>query len=176
MKSILLASALALLGTVASAYDFKSQCDFRWGSDQLGVSGNKTICTSGGAVSSLAILLDDCDQDLYGFDVNPGSLNKWLKANNGFTDGNQVVWSRTDTLSNGVKYVTTTSSADSIKYYLNSGDAAILKVSEEPHYVLGIGYSGSTYFVLDPKNQRRSFKTTEVSQAIIYTRPFWCKD
>ncbi len=60
------------------------------------------MCTTGGAVSSLAILLDDCDQDLYGFDVNPGSLNRWLKANNGFTNGNQVVWTRTDSLSNGV--------------------------------------------------------------------------
>ena len=110
MKSLLLASALALLGTVTSAYDLKTQCDNRWGSDQLGVSGGKTICTAGGAVSSLAILLDDCDQDLYGFDVNPGSLNRWLKQNGGFTNGYEVVWKRTDTLSNGVKYVATTSS------------------------------------------------------------------
>ena len=173
---MLLASALALLGTVTSAYDLQTQCDSRWGSDQLGVAGNSTICTTGGAVSSLAILLDDCDQDLYGFDVNPGSLNRWLKANNGFTNGNQLVWTRTDSLSNGVKYIATTSSVDSIKYYLDSGDAAILKVSEEPHYVLGYGYIGSTYFVLDPRNQRRSYKTSEVSQAVIYSRPYWCKD
>jgi hypothetical protein len=72
--------------------------------------------------------------------------------------------------------IATTSSVDSIKYYLDSGDAAILKVSEEPHYVLGYGYTGSTYFVLDPRNQRRSYKTSEVSQAVIYSRPYWCKD
>ena len=115
MKSIQLASALALLSTVTSAYDLQTQCDSRWGSDQLGVSGNATMCTTGGAVSSLAILLDDCDQELYGFDVNPGSLNRWLKANNGFTNGNQLVWHRIDFLSKGVNFITTTISANSIK-------------------------------------------------------------
>ena len=63
-----------------------------------------------------------------------------------------MVWTRTESLSNGDKYVATTSSVDFIKYYLDSGDAAILKVSDEPHYVLGYGYSGSTYNVLDPRN------------------------
>ena len=174
MKSILFA-ALALLGTAVSGYDLLRQCDSRWSSDILGTSGGKTICDLGGAVSSLAMILDDCDQDLYGFDVNPGSLNKWLKENNGFTNGNQIVWSRTDSLTNGVKYVTVTSSDTSIKYYLDLGDAALLRVSNEPHYVLGYGYTGSTYFVLDPRNVRRSYKTSEVIEAVIYSRPSWCK-
>ena len=151
------------------------QCDSRWSSDILGTSGGKTICDQGGAISSLAMLLDDCDYDLYGSNVNPGTLNRWLKENNGYTNGKDVIWSRTDSLSTGVKFVTVTSGVDSIKNYLDRGDAAILKVSTEPHYVLGYGYTGSTYYVLDPRNVRRSYKTSEVIEAVIYSRASWCK-
>ena len=173
MRSLILA-ALALLGTAVSGYELLRQCDGRWGNDILG-TGTQTICQLGGALTSVAMVLDDCDTALYGFDVNPGSLNRWLKENNGFTNGNQIVWSATNKLSNGVQFITVTSGATSINNYLDRGDAAILKVSDEPHYVLAFGYSGTTYFVFDPRDLRRSYKTSEVIEAAIYSRASWCK-
>ena len=89
MKSILLASALALLGTVTSSNIFHmEQCDPLWGSEKLGFSADKTICTSGSAVTCLAMLLDD---SYYGGAlgwVSPKTLNTWLIANNGYTNEN----------------------------------------------------------------------------------------
>ena len=176
MKSIILASAFALLGTTVSCFDYKTQCDSRWGPDNLGDSSSVTICQQGGAVTSLAMLLDDCDQDLYGFDVNPGSLNRWLRENDCFNNGIQIQWGCTDKLTSGVKFVTVASNQDTIRNYLDRGDVALLRVTDEPHYVLGYGYTGTTYYVLDPRGQRRSYKTSEVIGAAIYTRPYWCKD
>ncbi len=60
-------------------------------------------------------------------------------------------------------------------HYLNLGYAAILKVSNEPHYVLGYAYSGgSSYFVDDPRQQKSEYWTNEVFEAIIYSRADWC--
>ena len=177
MKSLLLAT-LALLGT-ACAYDLYRQCDERWDRDIKG-TGEKDLCSIGGDVSSLAMLLDDCDQDLYGFDVNPGTLNRWLKENNGYQNGNDIIWNAINKLSSGVQFVTLTTTAESIQSYLDRGNGVLLQVgvssANDPHYVLAYGYSGSTYYVMDPRNQRRSFKTSEVNKAVIYTRPDWCKN
>ena len=76
MLSILIAS-LAIFGTaisgVAGTY---RQCDPFWGSEILGVSGGRTICEIGGAITLLASLLDDCDLLL--MDIDPSGLNKLL--------------------------------------------------------------------------------------------------
>ena len=122
------------------------------------------------------MLLDDCDQDLYGFDVNPGSLNRWLIANDCFNNDIQIQWGCVDKLTSGVKFVTVVSNQDSIRSYLDRGDSALLRVTDEPHYVLSYGYTGTTYYVLDPRGQRRSYHTSEVIGAVIYDRPYWCKD
>ena len=82
MKSILLASLIALV----SSYDLYKQCDDRWKSDMVGKS-ERTMCQIGGGVASIAMILEDCDENLYGIDVNPGSLNRWLKENNVYTRG-----------------------------------------------------------------------------------------
>ena len=145
------------------------QCDPLWGSEKLGFSADKTICTSGSAVTCLAMLLDD---SYYGGAlgwVSPKTLNTWLIANNGYTNENQVVWSFVELLGNPVDLWAITSSADTVKYYLkrpgSAGSVAILKISEEPHYVLAtraIDYYlpdgvtlGSKFNVEDPRNKSR---------------------
>ncbi len=173
MRSLILA-ALALLGTAVSGYELLRQCDFRWSNDLVGF-GSERICAAGSATTCVAMVLEECEQELYGWDVNPGSLNRWLKENNGYVDQNKIVWSATNKLSTGVQFVTLTSGADSIKNYLDRGNAAILRVSDEPHYVLGTSYTGTSINVLDPRNVRRSYKFSEVLDAAIYSVALWCK-
>ncbi len=139
MKSILLASLIALV----SSYDLYKQCDDRWKSDMVGKS-ERTMCQIGGGVASIAMILEDCDENLYGIDVNPGSLNRWLKENNGYTTGGEINWKATDVLSNGVLYVTTTNDKDAIKGHLNKGNAVITRMAtDSTHFMLAYGYSGA---------------------------------
>lgn len=62
-----------------------SQGDSRWGSDDLG-NENRTISQAGCAISCVAMVLD-----YFGRTVNPGTLDKYLDKNNGYS-GNAVKW------------------------------------------------------------------------------------
>ena len=174
-----LAIFATLLVSSVLTYDQYNQCDSRWGNDKYGpLSSTSTICQLGGFLSSLAMLLDDCDQDLYGFDVNPGTLNQWLRANNGYSivgSSVTIYVDATDKLSNGVKYDAFTQNTATMQYYMDKGDAAILCLDAGTRCVLGYGYSGSTFFVADPLSSRNSIRASEVQQAVLYTRPYWCK-
>ncbi len=106
MKSIL--SLVALLAATTFAYPMYKQCDARWGTDYLNTLAacGRTLCTSidfGSFVTCLAMALDDCDQEVYTQEVNPGNLNLWLRNNNGYI-GCSPVLAKTDLLG-GVQYV-----------------------------------------------------------------------
>jgi lysozyme len=62
-----------------------SQGDARWGARTLGRSSS--ISKQGCAISSIAMVLR-----FHGRDVNPGSLDQFLDANDGYS-GNSVIWS-----------------------------------------------------------------------------------
>ncbi len=162
-----LAIFASLLASSVLSYDLYRQCDSRWGNDKYGpLSSTVTICQSGGFLSSLAMLLDDCDQDLYGFDVNPGTLNQWLRNNNGYTGSGSSITlyvDATDKLSNGVKYDAFTQNTATMQYYMDKGDAAILCLDAGVRCVLGYGYSGQTFFVMDPLQSRTSVRASEVT-------------
>ena len=172
MKFLLVSLLVGAASCISSVF---LQCDSQWGNDLQGHYGGENICKIGGGLSSIASLLKKCDQGFYGFDVNPGSLNKWLKENNGYSNGDQIVWNKIDNIYGPIEYVTTTSNVDSIKYYIDRGDAALLKVSARPHYVLSTSYASSHYNVLDPRDIYLSYQTYEVSEAVIFTYPSWCK-
>lgn len=63
------------------------QRDQPWASDQLGFDGN-TMASSGCLVSDVASILTDA-----GRVITPGDLNKWLKQNHGFVNGDDFVYS-----------------------------------------------------------------------------------
>ena len=93
------------------------------------------------------------------------------------------MWSFVELLGNPVKLWAITSSADTVKYYLDkpgaAGSVAVLKISEEPHYVLAtsvIDYYladgvtlGSEFRVKDPRDQRLWIHFSEVIQGIVYS-------
>jgi Peptidase_C39 like family len=68
------------------AWTHFSQLTGPWKNDKIGSSSNK-MKNDGSVITSLAMALA-----FAGADVDPGSLNAWLKANNGFTDGSTVKW------------------------------------------------------------------------------------
>lgn len=54
-------------------YTLYKQCNSAWGNEQLGTSSN-TICSAGSIITDVAMGLSGI-----GSDINPLTLNKWLK-------------------------------------------------------------------------------------------------
>jgi hypothetical protein len=63
------------------------QCGESWSNDELGTAAGVTICDAGCAMSSVAMVLKT-----KGTDVNPGSLNSWLRNHGGYEGGDELVW------------------------------------------------------------------------------------
>jgi hypothetical protein len=51
---------IATAMVAATAYPLYKQCWGKWGGDTLGIKGEKTICAIGCAMSSVAMILQDC--------------------------------------------------------------------------------------------------------------------
>jgi len=68
-----------------------SQRHPHWVNTALGTSA-ATIGNYGCLISALASGLADLEITLYGREPDPGSLNRWLARNNGFTQGNLLVF------------------------------------------------------------------------------------
>lgn len=66
---------------------YYGQRDPQWSSQKLGTS-NVTIGGYGCAITSLAMLCE-----YLGVSTTPSTLNTWLKNNDGFSNGNLVIWS-----------------------------------------------------------------------------------
>merc|ERR1739838_1157417 len=78
---------LLIIFSNCRSYPLYSQCDSKWANDKMGTS-SKTICQIGCLMSSAAMALSGC-----GKSYNPGTLNKWLTSNGGYSSGNLFVWS-----------------------------------------------------------------------------------
>lgn len=68
-------------------YPLYGQRDARWRGRPLGVGGGETLGSAGCAVTCAAM-----QATAVGCETTPGSLNEWLKGNDGFIDGNQLQW------------------------------------------------------------------------------------
>lgn len=79
-KMLLSACIILLIVLMANSrpYPMFKQCDPEWGSLQYD-SSTETICQGGSLLSSIAMGLAGT-----GLKYNPGTLNQWLKANNGY--------------------------------------------------------------------------------------------
>lgn len=74
---------------------YYGQRDSRWASERLG-SSDASMGGYGCAVTSLAMLCE-----YIGIPTTPSTLNKWLTKNDGFQDGNLVIWTAINRYSGG---------------------------------------------------------------------------
>jgi hypothetical protein len=72
---------LMLVLVSCQTYPMQKQCNSSWGSQQYGYS-SWTICQKGSALSSISMALTGI-----GNNYNPGTLNNWLKQNDGYYSG-----------------------------------------------------------------------------------------
>lgn len=134
---------------------YHAQNDSKWGSDPLGF-GTTNLLQEGCAVSSVAMLLSG-----YGYNETPGSLNKKLKASQGFSKSN-IVWQTISQLYPQVKFIKTVrcegtdAPLGEINNYLDRGLPVVVGVDTSPvegfqsHYVLLYARAGNDYRMLDP--------------------------
>lgn len=134
---------------------YRAQNDPQWANDILGF-GKTTLLQEGCAVSSIAMLLSG-----YGYSETPGSLNKKLKDNQGFSNSS-VVWQKIPQLYPQIKLVnvvrceTTNAPLGEINGYLDKGQPVVVGVDTSPvegfqsHYVLLYARQGNDYLMLDP--------------------------
>jgi len=76
------------------------QCDARWGGQQLGTCANTTLCSSGCAVTAVAMIFR-----YFGVDTDPGRLNAWLTSNGGYEQGCLLRWWVADDFAPNVTYM-----------------------------------------------------------------------
>jgi hypothetical protein len=88
---------LAILIVLVSSrtYPLYKQCDAQWASQQFSTS-SKIICQAGSLITSVAMALKGIGQN-----YNPGTLNSWLKANDGFKESD-FLWESVNKL--GLSY------------------------------------------------------------------------
>ena len=151
--------------TIPYEYPMFKQCVDEWGDDLM---VTKTICQVGCLMSSTSMGLagtnieiptncEDGTGKLIG--SNPGSLNKWLRDNNGYDDENdfiepvaqqinpdRVIWPE------DAMHKTNDLSYETVVNYLKAGRVVIGNVMNGGHFVLLTGYSddGDTFSVNDP--------------------------
>lgn len=130
-----------------------SQRDPRWKNIRLG-TGSATIGQMGCLVTCVAMVAK-----YYGFDTDPKRLNEWLKAHNGYSNGNLLNWySLFIPVSTWVECLRTPAPLERIDETLAKGEPCIVWVDFDPstaieqmHWVLIIGKSGEDdYVMIDP--------------------------
>ncbi|TNV75537.1 hypothetical protein FGO68_gene17193 [Halteria grandinella] len=176
-RNILLASLLSL----SVAYPLYKQCSPAWGANALGYSGGRTICQSGCLISSVSMVLNDCQISLplgptkEANSANPGTINSWLKENDGFEDGYGFKWNSTKSL--GLEWEKFSSNATELREAHDANKRIFLHVRHDNHYVLMTGYSvGATpeeslFYINDPAFDTDAYTAAEV-EAGNYTSIF----
>ena len=121
------------------------------------------------------MVLNDCGIMLNGQAANPGTLNEWMKLNNGFEDGYGFKWTCVNQL--GLEFLRFTTDPKEMRKAHDEGYAVILHVRNNNHYVLMVGESGSDLLVKDPNYDLESYPSSEAmkGQAAIFRRPAGCK-
>lgn len=132
-----------------------SQLHPKWKGIPLGVAGGQTIGSSGCLVTVGASMLFD-----FGFDTDPGRLNRWLCRHGGFTGGNRVIFEALEPL--GAELVGLVDCArspapvDKLAEALEAGQAVVAKVDFYPgggvqqHWVRVVSITEDDAMVMDP--------------------------
>jgi len=148
--------------TAQQIVPFFSQRDPRWARDPMGESG-KTIGEIGCAMTCTAMLLK-----YYGVETDPGKLNTWLSANDGYIADGSLIWDKPAEYSEGkIQFVheekfwsfenPTQSQWEKLDEELSNGHPVIIKVDADPspetfsqHWILVTSKSDSNYYINDP--------------------------
>jgi hypothetical protein len=145
------------------------QCGQSWSPDPLN-NGPKTICQVGCAMTSLAMILANQGVQLSKALANPGTLNTWLKTNNGYS-GQSLIWSASNALSSCKYQDKVTDINTIIREVIDTSKHFILNVHSGGHWVLAVGYDPNTklFLVNDPGSQSTTtYSPGDVSQAAYY--------
>ena len=146
------------------SFAYYSQCDSEWADIPLGTSSSETICSAGCAMSSTAMMLSH-----YGTNMNPEQLNTWLIDNNGYVDGDLLVWDSVDTFGPSFQGIETGVSVDELSNGIAQCHGIIANVRDNTHWVLLTGYAGDdTFYVNDPGFDDSTYSYSDMSQWAVY--------
>ncbi len=138
--------------------------DESWADEKLGNKSTVTIRTHGCALTAISMTLSF----LYGKELNPSDINKWLKKNGGFEDawnGNAYLgevslnWTALKGFGDGMVYTRFDWNAQPadlllIRYYLEKQIPVVAEVEYRglPHYVVLTGWDEENGFSMnDPE-------------------------
>ena len=170
--SLIAVASLAIAASAAGNFTVRGinppnwrQCDGSWGSNRLGTCSGDTICSSGCAITSVAMFLA-----YRGWGGNPGTLNSWLTSNGGYASGCLIYWGAVDRLGftsfankQNPTYSTCCDSVD------NKHRGLVANVNNGGHYVLVTSCAGNNvYNVNDPAGRRSTFSHGEVVSFAVY--------
>lgn len=153
----LIITLLLCLPLLAGSFNWYSQNDERWKSEQLG-SSRRSIGSSGCVLSCLSMLLNAEASNQY---MTPDRLNEWLQKNGGYS-GSNMRWQipgEIDGSGLGLELVaqsTKRNDWDFLSGELGKGNKVIVKVTgRRSHWVLVIKQDGpsdspSSYLINDP--------------------------
>lgn len=147
-------------------YPLFKQCDTRWGSD---IIETKTVCTVGCLMSSTSMALNGSGVRVGENGTNPGSLNAWLRANGGYTSGDDFIESALPKLDpsrvswpKDAMHTTNDLSVETVRSYLSASPprVVIANVMKGRHFVLVVGWhdgDNDTLLVNDPGFDRGNY-------------------
>jgi len=163
---LLFVAVAAASSTTAPDFPLLPQCGENWSSDLM---VTKTICEVGCLMTSVSEGLNGYNITIEGAAADPGTLNAWLRDNNGYDDSNDlyeavvqeidpehIVWP-----SDGM-HKDKDISFETVGEYISSGRVVISNVLNGSHFVLTVGQGddGDTLIVRDS-----GFDRTEYSYA-----------
>jgi len=162
-------------------YELYLQCDPKWGNNLMGGSNpnHDTICIQGCAMSSLSMALNGKGFKINSTEINPGTMNTWLKNNKGYTcinnNCNNLVLNAPDSLSpHYISFISEKEkpSIEEMKKWITKiNPIAIAHVHNKGHFVLVTGYdksNSSLFYVNDPFYPTNSYDYTEISDILLY--------
>lgn len=125
------------------------QADSRWGKNRL-AGGPTTLAGEGCAVASAAMVLAS-----YGAEVDPGTLNRHLQGNGGFTRQGWLYWEKAAEFPPGVAEHIYEAEASHflIDWNLLRGNPVIVRLRYPngiTHFVVVVGKQGHEYLIRDP--------------------------
>jgi hypothetical protein len=135
--------------TVLNDVPHFAQADQRWGKSQL-AGGSTTLGAEGCAVASAAMVLAS-----YGAEVDPGTLNQFLRGNGGFTRQGWLYWEKAAEFpdASAEHIYEADASHFLIDWNLLRGNPVIVRLRYPngiTHFVVVVGKQGYEYLIRDP--------------------------
>jgi hypothetical protein len=135
--------------TVLNDVPHFAQADQRWGQSQL-AGGSTTLGAEGCAVASAAMVLAS-----YGAEVDPGTLNQFLRGNGGFTRQGWLYWEKAAEFpdASAEHIYEAEASHFLIDWNLLRGNPVIVRLRYPngiTHFVVIVGKQGYEYLIRDP--------------------------